>query len=242
MLEVNGNYSNYYGAAGANSANTAKSKGTGASKADNAKQSAATSQTQLSSKAQSVLDKLKGMFSDMDFFVADFNGKNEAKEILSRGSKEFSVLFSSDDLEKMATDDKFLQERISSIKGAVRMSGQINQQFGFESQFGKGGAKDADMVKFGMAFNDDGSVSYFAELEKSSAQQKERIEQAREKRAQDKKTAQEDKIKQNLPNTKKASVEASSMKELMEKIRQIDWTKVKEEKAEVSGGKFDFSI
>ena len=62
-----------------------------------------------------------------------------------------------------------------SIEGALRMSDEINAQFGFERVFGKtNGNADTDtkITKFGISFNSDGTTTFFAELEKSSASQK----------------------------------------------------------------------
>lgn len=38
------------------------------------------------------------------------------------------------------------------------------------------------------------------------------------------------------------TVQADSMKELLEKIREVDWDSVKEEYKPQSGGRFDFTI
>ncbi len=201
-------------------------------KRSNATAKTDTSQVQLSDKAKALLEKLKKKYGNMDFFAADFSNDNEAKEILSRGTKEFSVLFSSDELEKMASDDKYLQEKESILEGAVRMSEQINEQFGAGKALGKDAVTSSDITKIGMSFNADGSVSYFAELERSSEKQRERIEHNREKKADEKKEA----------TTKKVTVEASSEEELIKLLKQIDWSKIKEEKQEVSGSKFDYSV
>ena len=59
------------------------------------------------------------------------------------------------------------------------MSDEINAQFGFERVFGKtNGNADTDtkITKFGISFNSDGTTTFFAELEKSSASQKEYLE------------------------------------------------------------------
>lgn len=165
----------------------------------------------------------------MDFMVADYDRGEEAKEILSRGTKEFSVLFSTEELEKMASDEKYEKEYMDRVHGAVRMSQQINKQFGFESAWGKT-SNESILTGLGIAFNKDGTVDFFAELEKAGEQQKALIEESIGKRAEEKKTS-----------AKRTTVWASSMEELMKKINEVDWSKIKEtEKAE--GDKFDFSI
>lgn len=140
----------------------------------------------LSSKAQAMLEKLKKTYSNMDFMVADFSNGADARKILSRGTKEFSVLFSPEELEKMASDEKYEKEYMAKIEGAVRMSEQINKQFGYESGFGKN-AENGKITKIGISFNSDGTTTLFAELEKVTDKQAERIEKARAKHAEERK-------------------------------------------------------
>lgn len=202
-----------------------------------------TSQTQkLSKKAQEVLNKLKDKYGNMDFFVSDTTDDDEAKQIMSRGTKEYSVLISSDELEKMANDESYYNDRIKDIDGAVDMSKQIKDQFGYESAYGK--ENGTQISQIGIKLNNDGTATYFVELEKLSEKQKERIESAKEKKAQDKK-AEEKKTDSSIKNdeaTKKTTVQANSLEELAEKIRAIDWNSIKEEIPQTKGSKFDFSV
>ena len=202
----------------------------------------------LSRQAQNVLEKLRDKYSDMDFMVADFKNAEEARAALSKSTKEFSVLFSSEELEKMASNEKYLKQKMQGIDGAVRMSEEINQKYGFERAFGKEGTTDTEITKIGIAFHDDGTTSFFAELEKSSVKQRERIEEAREEKRAEKKAA-EKKAEKELQNyaksstdTKRTSVWADSLEELIEKIKAVDWKNVKAEKTPENGGRFDYSI
>lgn len=200
-------------------------------------------ESSLSRQAQDVLKRLRSKYGDMDFMVADFNNGDEAKEILSRGTKEFSVLFSSDELEKMASDEKYMQEKINGMEGAVRMSKQINTKFGQEQAFGMKGTEGVDIAKIGIAFNNDGTTSFFAELEKSSAKQRERIEAAREEKRAEKKTEKElQSYAKNSADTKRTTVSANSMEELLKKIKNVDWNAVKAESQPENGRNYDFSI
>ena len=66
-----------------------------------------------------------------------------------------------------------------SIEGTLRMTDEINAQFGFERAFGKtddNADADTKITKFGISFNSDGTTTFFAQLEKSSASQKEYLE------------------------------------------------------------------
>ncbi len=98
------------------------------------------------------------------------------------------------------------------------MSERINARFDVSDA-----SNSAEVKNIGISFNSDGTTSYFAELEKSSEQQKERIEQSREKRAEEKKASEK-------KDSKKVTIKASSEDELLEKMKQIDWSKVKDER------------
>lgn len=178
----------------------------------------------------------------MDFMVADFDKGDNAKEILSRCTKETSVIFSSEELEKMASDEKYAKDYMDRVQGAVRMSEQINQQFGFESAFGKTSDK-VEITKMGISFGKDGKMSIFAELEKAMDRQKEHIERIREKRAEEKKAVakKEDAKRKNSATTKKTTIQASSANDLLRKIKEIDWSGIRESRNSESN-RFDVSI
>ena len=156
----------------------------------------------LSKAAQKMLENLRGSRNDMDFMVADFENGDNAKDILAQSDKEYTVIFSKEEMEKMASDPKYYAEKMHSIEGALRMSDEINAQFGFERAFGKtNGGVDADtkITKFGISFNSDGTTTFFAQLEKSSASQKEYLEKIQEKKAEEKKRQR----KRNSPSKSK---------------------------------------
>ena len=239
-MEITNNYSNYtsgYVSAANSRKQTAESKA--------AAQTGSIGEAGLSKGAQALLEKLRKSYSDMDFMVADFDKGDNAKDILSRGTKEVSVIFSSSELEKMASDEKYEEEYMERVQGALRMSEQINREFGFTSAFGeKSGSSEIN--KIGISFNSDGTTSFFAELEKSSARQREHIEKVRE----EKRAARKEQEKERLENrylredtgVKRTVIQAGSMEELLEKIRSVDWDSVKAENRPQSGGRFDFTI
>ena len=144
------------------------------------------------------------------------NGDN-AKDILAQSDKEFTVIFSKEEMEKMASDPKYYAEKMHSIEGALRMSDEINAQFGFERAFGKTNGiensadTDTKITKFGISFNSDGT---------KEAKKKEQLKQI---------------------EVKKATVQANSKDELLDKIKNIEWNSIKPEDNKI-GGRFDFSI
>ena len=145
----------------------------------------------------------------------------------------------------MASDEKYEKEYMERVQGALRMSEQINREFGFTSAFGEKSG-NSEINKIGISFNPDGTTSFFAELEKSSARQREHIEKARE----EKRAARKEQEKERLENrylredtgVKRTTVQADSMEELLEKIRGVDWDSVRAENRPQSGGRFDLTI
>lgn len=194
----------------------------------------------LSKDAQDLLKKIKDSHSDMDFMVADFEKGDDAKALLSRGTKEFSVLFSNDELEKMAADEDYYNEKMKELDGAVNMSKEINAKYGFENAAEGNAFGGAEVTKFGISFNSDGTTTYFAELEKSSDMQKQRIEKAQERKAEEKQDAKR-KEQSQMSDTKRVTVQASSQEELIEKMKAVNWDDVKADRQTV-GGRFDYSV
>lgn len=195
-------------------------------------------ETKLSAKAQSFLKSLRSKYGNCDFFAG--NAGDDLKALANSGSKEFTVIFSNEELERMANDEKYAAQQLKTMEGAFKMSENINAQFGFES----GGAK---IGKIGMIFNEDGSTSFFAEMEKAGAKQRERLDKIREekraeKKEKEKKAQKADKEIRGYKkddDTKRTTVEASSIEELLEKMHTVDWDKIEPEKI---GGRVNYSI
>lgn len=205
-----------------------------------------TNESKLSSKAQDFLKNLRSKYGDYDFLIG--NSTDDLKALVKSGTKEFSIIFSNAELERMATDEKYAQEKLQGVERAVKMSEEINQKYGFQRAFGKDDISDTGINKISIVFNEDGTTTFFAELEKSSANQRERIEKNREEKRTEKKE-EERKAKQEIQNyaknnvdTKHTTVQANSMEELFEKMSAVDWDSVKAENRPQSGGRFDFSI
>lgn len=214
-------------------------------KAASAKETAATGTQNLSAKAKAVLEKLKNKYANMDFFVADYSSDEEAQNIMSAGTKEYSALLSSDELEKMAEDEDYLNGRMGDIDNAIDTMKRIKEQFRADKTDGnENGVTSDDIVRLGVTFNADGTTSYFAQLEKSTAKQKEWIDANLEKKAEEKKKAEKEGKEEKQQNvvTKKTTVQASSYDELIEKLKQVDWSEIKDDPVERVGGKLDLSV
>ena len=173
----------------------------------------------LSKKAQNLLKELKKKYGNMDFIVADYENDEEAASYLSHGTKEYSVLIDPESLEEMASDTKTKEKSMSLIDEATENLSDVKDQLGEEGN---------EVTRLGVSIGKDGTVSYFAELEKSSAKQRERIEKAQEEKREEKRTEKKTgKEERNYYNgTKRTRVTASSTDELVEKIEQVDWSKI----------------
>lgn len=197
----------------------------------------------LSSKAQEYLKSLRETYGDYDFLVG--NSTDDLKTLSKSGSEEFSVIFSNAEIEKMATDEKYAAEKMQGVEGAVKMCRRICEENGYVSAFDAMKADNGTVNKIGIVTDDNGNMKFFAELEKSSDKQKERIEKYREKKTEERKEAEKKASKkspyekQEKDTVKRTTVEADSMEELIEKIKNINWNNVSDSK---SGDRFDFSV
>lgn len=212
-----------------------------ASKADSARKTEAAKEEKkaptLSKAAQKLLKELQKSYGNMDFIVADYETDEEAASLLSRGTGEYSALFTPDELEKMAADEDVKNKNLKTLDEAVSKLDEMKEQLG---------EKGDDVTRIGISFGDDGEVSFFAELEKNSEKQRERIEKQREDKrtaAKEAKSAETEEYRAHGKNTgKKTTVYASTVEELAEKIANVDWNAVKEERQSVTGQRFDLTI
>lgn len=197
---------------------------------------------ELSDRARALLEELKKKYTDMDFMVAEYETEEEAAEYLSRGTKSFSVLIDPQTLEEMAADEEVKEKYLQVMEDSrTQLSGMIEELDDGEEQ---------QVRRVGVSIGKDGSVSYFAELEKTNAKQKERIEKSREEKAEkEEKTEKNKKAEKQEEALKKAAsdrrkralVEADSIEGLLEKIRSFNWDEVQEAEVKQMGGRIDFT-
>ena len=209
--------SNYY------DRNVQQKKEKGSAKTNSADKTANKGNVQLSERAKKLLEQLRKTYKNMDFMVADYETDEEAASYLSRGVKEYSVLIDPDELEEMAANEDVKKKNLDMLDNA------IDQLKGMKDQLSDGQTK---VTRVGVTIGKDGEMSFFAELEKMSENQRERIEKAREEKQDARK--EEDR-------GKSTRVYADSVEELLEKLKAVDWDKIKDNRKE-SGGKFDYTV
>lgn len=216
---------------------------TEASKAANTKNTLGN--PKLSETASSYYEELKAKHSDVEFVLVDDANVATAKEQSANinTNKSMIVLISEDEVEQMATDESLREKNEKLITDAKAQMPDLIEQL---KETG------TEVKSFGIEFNDDGTASYFAVVDKSMAAQKERIEnKVEEKRAEkkeDAKKAAAEKTETNRTGKKEdlTTVTASSMEELIRKIKdtmymaKADTVMTAQEK--MVGQSFDLSI
>ena len=174
----------------------------------------------LSDKAKSFLEKLREKYGDYNFVVS--NDMDTSKTLGS--DKEYSVMFSTEELEKMAQDDEYAEKVMGQVGNAVDMLKNIA-----EKDLGEG----VQFSQLGVSIDSEGNIKLYAQLEKLTEQQQKRLEEAKEKRAEEKNQKTEEEPKDDgMPVVfKSADVEAANEEELLTKIFGIKWDEIPEEEA-----------
>ena len=210
----------------------------------------------LSEGAQKVLDELKEKYQNMDFFVANNATDEEAKDIMSRSNKEYSVLFDAETLEKMAQDEDTKNEYMGKIEDATGQLKDISEKL-----------KDsgAEVTNIGVKFDKDGTAKFFADIKKSNENYAKKTQEAKEAAKKEAERAEKAKVKKDKEAErlegdddddktvkdedkiapgyeKRASIQADTAEELIEQIKGFDWSNVQATRIPQMGGKFDLSI
>lgn len=198
---------------------------------------------QLSEKASKYYEQLKKKYSNMNFILVSEDQKENAKANAAgyANSNNMVVLIDEDKIERMASDENYRKQYEGIIANAASGISQLASSLSATGTSVKG---------FGMQVNDNGTASYFAVLEKSSAAQKERIEKkAVEKKKNEERLEKKRKETGDVDDTDDAetvTVTASSIEELLEKIKDqeqlflSDTVKTPQEKN--VGQNVDFSV
>ena len=208
----------------------------------------------LSEKAQKLLNKLRTTYTNVDFMVADSDTGDEAKNVLSQYTREYSVLLTTDEIERMASDENVEKEYLSQIETAIGVTDNINEQYNLEEAFESKGGYTV-VSKYGVMVDADGKATLFADLNKLSDAQKEYLEKHREKvkeekKAEEKKAAKEEaeerlEEKEEIdpfdePVEKTFRIEASNIHELLDKIKNLNWDEVEADNSSL-GSNIDFT-
>lgn len=179
----------------------------------------------LSEKAYKYYDELKKKYSNMNFILVSEDMKEQAKANASAyaNANKMVVLIDEDKIERMAEDESYRKQYEAIIANAVSGMSQLGSSIA---------ATGASVKGYGMQVNDNGTATYFAVLEKSSAAQKERIEKkAAKKKAEEKakdkkaqKEAEKERIKKSHDKAEKISDEDVDTDDADGKINSVSDT------------------
>ncbi len=190
---------------------------------------AKTQTVQLSEKAQALLEELRSQYGDVDIFVADYSSDAEAQEIMSHGTKEYSALIDPETLEAMANDEEVKKKYIGILDNAISSMADMKTQL--EEEVDEDGNPLADSVAFiGCTIGEDGTVSFFTQLEKSTKKQYEDMEE----RIKNRREENEDFIQ-------KVAISADSIENMISQIKAVDWNNVEKIPVGNLGGKIDYT-
>ena len=183
----------------------------------------------LSAKAQEFLAKLREKYGDYDFFVSE--DLSNPLDKTASSTKAYSVLFTPDEIEKMAADEEYADKVMGDVEKAIGVADKLSNS----GELGEG----VSISRIAISIDSDGNMKLFAELERASAERQERMEAAKDKKAEEAaKKEKADKAKEEEKEKPKSllqrtRIEASSEEELLEKIRGLNWDEIpwgKEEK------------
>lgn len=140
----------------------------------------------------------------MNFILVSEDQKENAKANAAgyANSNNMVVLIDEDKIERMASDENYRKQYEGIIANAASGISQLASSLSATGTSVKG---------FGMQVNDNGTASYFAVLEKSSAAQKERIEKKAVEKKEAKKTAQKKAEKKRMRSGWKRNVKRPGM-------------------------------
>lgn len=199
----------------------------------------------LSETASNYYEELKAKHSDVEFVLVSNDKTDVAKEYASNlvSNKSMIVLISEEEVEQMATDEEVRTQNEKLITDAKAQMPDLIEQLK---------ESGTEVKSFGMEFNDDGTASYFAVVDKSMAAQKERIESKQEEKRAEKKADAKEAASEKASPTRSGrkenltTVTASSMEELIRKIKDTMYMAkadtVMTEQEKMVGQSFDLTI
>jgi len=145
-------------------------------KAEKAK--ALSAEEQLSDKAKTYLKNLRRSRNFVDFRIAEKGKENDA--LAGKSNKEFTVVLSNEEIEKMATDKKFEREQLNTLDQTVKS--MLMAQTGIGNNNGANKTNVEDIKSIAAKTQEDGTTMLIASLEKSTSSVRKIAEEQDKKR------------------------------------------------------------
>ena len=151
-------------------------KGTQATKGEKTK--ALSAEEGLSDKAKTYLKNLRRSRGHVDFRIAEKGKENDA--LAGKSNKEFTVVLSNEEIEKMATDKKFEREQLNTLDQTVKS--MLMAQTGIGNDNGAGKTNAEDIKSIAAKTLEDGTTMLIASLEKNASSARKIAEEQDKKR------------------------------------------------------------
>lgn len=151
-------------------------KGTQANKAEKTK--ALSAEEGLSDKAKTYLKNLRRSRNFVDFRIAEKGKENDA--LAGKSNKEFTVVLSNEEIEKMAMDKKFEREQLNTLDQTVKS--MLMAQTGIGNDNGANKTNVEDIKSIAAKTQEDGTTMLIASLEKSTSSARKIAEEQDKKR------------------------------------------------------------
>ena len=170
---------------------------------------------ELSSKAQNFLDKLRENYGDYDFIVADNVEDADIQSLTAGSTKKYSVVLTSEELEKMANDEEYAGSMMGKVEDAVKMADNIMEKADLNGK--------AQISQLTISFDNDGNTKLFATLEKLSESQNQRLENAKAKSAEEAKQTTKQVAQPEEEKSNSFTIDANTEEDFLEQLKQINW-------------------
>ena len=151
-------------------------KGTQATKGEKTK--ALSAEEGLSDKAKTYLKNLRRSRGHVDFRIAEKGKENDA--LAGKSNKEFTVVLSNEEIEKMATDKKFERQQLNTLDQTVKS--MLMAQTGIGNDNGAGKTNAEDIKSIAAKTLEDGTTMLIASLEKRTSSARKIAEEQDKKR------------------------------------------------------------
>ena len=132
----------------------------------------------LSDKAKTYLKNLRRSRGHVDFLIAEKGKENDA--LAGKSNKEFTVVLSNEEIEKMATDKKFERQQLNTLDQTVKS--MLMAQTGIGNDNGAGKTNAEDIKSIAAKTLEDGTTMLIASLEKSTSSARKIAEEQDKKR------------------------------------------------------------
>ena len=177
-------------------------KATQATKTEKAK--ALSAEEGLSDKAKTYLKNLRRSRGHVDFRISEKGKENDA--LAGKSNKEFTVVLSNEEIEKMATDKKFERQQLNTLDQTVKS--MLMAQTGIGNDNGAGKTNAEDIKSIAAKTLEDGTTMLIASLEKNTSSARKITEEQDKKREakklEEKQEAKRAAEKEALKGSKKA--------------------------------------